>query len=342
MAGIQDIWNSLFGSSSSGGDADDELVAATVEAIVDQVEPRVRMDGNYQRKLAKGVRQTLAHLRHLGRELPTEVMALSRKAWAQDPRVNAFFATADDVPACLGRSRELRALFQKEGAQAQEAFALLAMKLEERQIFAPKLVGGELHHDVPQTSVSFSGHRLFAPALTLPATRLDVGRRLFLRLAQIALKRIIEADERAVDLDQHKGYLKTRLRMLNLAKDGLEGIVEDPATIDAQIRDVERELKDTVDEYIEVKSSIATLDRYSERINEVMLHPEEHIEITPRPLRVNRMGIKVEPGAEEPANDLTLHEMRLGEMRFIIDLARCPRDELPPAEDLIAKAERYL
>jgi hypothetical protein len=342
MAGIQDIWNFLFGSSGTSSDADDELVAATVEAIVDQVEPRVRMSANYQKKLAGGVRHTLAHLRHLGRELPADLMTLSRKAWAQDPRVNAFFATADDVPACLGRSRELRALFQKEGAQADEAFALLAMKLEERQIFAPKLVGGELRHDVPQTAVSFSGHRLFAPALTLPATRLDVGRRLFLRLAQIALKRIIEADERAVDLDQHTGYLKTRLRMLNLAKDGLEGIVEDPSTIDAQIRNVERELKETVDKYIEVKSSIATLDRYTARINEVLLHPEEHIEITPRPLRVNRMGIEVEPGADEPANDLTLHEMRLGETRIVIDLARCPRDEVPPAEDLIAKAERYL
>jgi hypothetical protein len=342
MASIQDVLNFLFGGSDSGGDADDELVAATVEAIVDQVEPRVRMDSGYQKKLSAGVRHTLAHLRSLGRELPADPMLLTRNAWGQDARVNAFFATADDVPACLGRSRELRTLFQNAGTDAAEAYALLAMKLEERQIFAPKLVGGQLHQDVAQTSVSFTGHRLFAPALTLAETRREVGRRLFVRLAQVALRRIVEADERAVDLDQRKGYLKTRLRLLNLAKDGMEGIVQDPATIDEQIRAVQRELKDTVDEYIEVKSSIATLDRYVDRIREVLQQPEAHLDIAHRPLHVNRMGIKVERGEDEAAHDLALDELRLGELRIVIALVRCPRAEMPPVEDLVAKAERYL
>ena len=342
MAGIQDVLNFLFGGSGTSGDADEDLVAATVEAIVDQVEPRVRMDRTYRKKLSVGVRRTLAHLRSLGRELPADPVTLARDAWGEDPRVNAFFATADDVPACVGRSRELRALFQKDGAGAAEAFALLAMKLEERQIFAPKLQGGALRQDVAQTSVSFSGHRLFSPALSLSDTRRDVGRRLFLRLAQIALQRIVEADERAVDLDQRKGYLKTRLRLLNLARDGMGGIVENPATIDEQIRGVEREMKDTVDEYIEVKSSIATLDRYIDRIQEVLQHPETHLEIVHRQLRVNRMGIKVEPSEDESAHDLALDELRLGDTRVIISLVRCPRDEMPPPEDLVAKAERYL
>jgi hypothetical protein len=145
-----------------------------------------------------------------------------------------------------------------------------------------------------------------------------------------------------VDLDQRKGYLKTRLRMLNLAKDGIEGIVQDPATIDEQVRSVERELKGTVDEYIEVKSSIATLDRYADRVREVLLHPEAHLEIARRPLRVNRMGVKVEPGEDDAAHELTLDELRLGEQRVIVALARCPREEMPPAEDLVAKAARYL
>jgi hypothetical protein len=342
MAGIGDILGFLFGSTSAGGDADDALVAGTVEAIVDQVEPRMRMDSGYQKKLAAGVRHTLAHLRRLRDELPEDVVTLSRAAWGQDPRVNAFFATADDVPACLGRSRELRKLFQGEGASAPEAFALLGMKVEERQVFAPKLVGGELRQDVAQTSVSFSGHRLFGPALTLAGTRLAVGRGLFLRLAQVALRRIIEADERAVDLDQQKGYLKTRLRLLNLAKDGMGGIVEDPTTIEAQIRGVEQELKDTVDQYIETKSSIATLDRYSDRINEVLKNPEAHLRITHAPLRINRLGIKLEPGEDETGNDLMLYRLHLGDITAVIATVRCPREELPPAEDLIANAERYL
>jgi hypothetical protein len=343
MAGFQGILGFLFGSSGSGNDADDALIAKVVEEIVDTVEPRIRLVGGYQKRLAAGARHTLDYLRSLRNGLPEDVVTLARTEWGRDARVNAFFATGDDVPALLGRSRDLRALFKGVGAGAGEAFALLAMKLEERRILAPKLVGDQLHQEVPQTAVGFQGHRLFAPALTLPDTRIEVGRRLFVRLAQVALRRIVEADERATDLNQRKAYLGTRLRLLNLAKDGLGGIVDDPATIDQQIREVERDMKATVDEYIEVKSGIATMDTTIDRVNDVLDNPEKHIRLLHTPLRVNRLGIKLEPGEEDAtANDITLHELDFGDLRVAIAMVRCLRAELPPEEDLVAKAERYL
>jgi hypothetical protein len=337
---MQDLLNFLFGRPDATGDADQEWVAATVEAIVDQVEPRVRMVAGYQRKLEAGVKHTIAYLRGLGRDLPEDVLTLSRAAWGRDPQLNAFFATANDVPACLGRSKPLRTLLDSPGTA--EAYALLAMRLEERQIFAPKLVGAQLHQDVAQTSVSFTSHRLFAPTLSLVDTRREVGRLLFLRLAQVALAGIIAADEKAVDLTQHKGYLSTRLRLLNLAKDGMEGIVKDPATIDAEIRAVQAELKRTMDEYIEIKSSIATMDRYIDRIDAVLRQPEKHIRLTHERLRVNRLGIKADADETGAVNELAVTELHLGEVAAVIALVRCPREELPPPEDLIAQAERTL
>jgi hypothetical protein len=105
------------------------------------------------------------------------------------------------------------------------------MKKDEKTIFAPRFEDGMLKQEVAQTAVSFSEHRLVAPFATEQQTRLEVGRRIIRRLAQVALGRIIALDEKAVDLQQQKGYLSTRLRMLNLARDGMEGIVDDPATI---------------------------------------------------------------------------------------------------------------
>ena len=341
MAGLSDLFGFLFGSTDKD-DPDNEIVRTAVEAIVDQVEPRVRLDPAYERRLAKGVRHTLAYLRGFRDGLPQDLLVMARAQWVKDPRLNAFFARADDVPALIGKSRELRALFQGAPPEVTEATAMLGMKLVEKQIFAPKLVGSELRHDVAQTSVSFTMHRLFGPGLTLRDTRMEVGKRLFLRLAQVALKRILEADNRAADLSQRKGYLATRLRLLNLARDGIEGIVDDPATLAEQIRSVEVELKGTVDEYIEVKSSIATLDRYIDQINDVMDHPEQHLKLVQRPLRVNRMGIKVEPGEDPQANELVLDELQFADLAVIVANVRIPRDEMPPPEDLVAKAERYL
>ena len=74
--------------------------------------------------------------------------------------MNAFFATAHDVPACLGRSVELRRFFDND--PAPEAYALLGMKKEERSVLGMELQGDAVQREVAQTQVSFSGHRIIA------------------------------------------------------------------------------------------------------------------------------------------------------------------------------------
>jgi hypothetical protein len=45
----------------------------------------------------------------------------------------------------------------------------------------------------------------------------------------------------------------------------MEGVVKDPATISEQMKAVERELKVAIDDYIDTKSSLNTLDGYLTR-----------------------------------------------------------------------------
>jgi hypothetical protein len=332
----------LFGDSAAPpSEADKQLIEDLIEALVDTVEPRVRTRSGYREKLAPGVLRMIEHLRAMARER-LEPLVLSRTSWSQDPRINAFFATADDVPACIGRSQEVRRFFEQH-PECTEAYALLGMKREERQVFAPKLEGDALKHDVAQISVSFTGHRLLAPAAELAQTRLEVGRRIMQRVAQLALSRILALDQKATDLQQRKGYLATRLKVLLLARDGMEGLVNDPATIEQQIREIEQELKTTVGDYIETKASLATLDGYIEQINAVLALPEEQVILTHVPLRITRMGMKLEAGSSEPAEDLDLYELSVGQgLRATIEMVRIPRAEMPAKEDLIAQAKRYL
>lgn len=335
----------LFGGGQPRLDdeADRQLIVEAIEAVVETVEPRVRLNPRYRDKLEGCVSKTIAYLRTIARE-PLEPVVLTRAAWSDDPRLNAFFARADDVPACLGRSRELRAFFETpSNGEVQEAYALLGMKKEERSVFAPRLEGDTLKHDVAQVTVSFSEHQVIAPAATLAATRLEIGRRIIQRLAQVALSRIIALDTKATELQEHKAFLGARMRLLTLARDGMEGIVKDPATISEQMKAVERELKETVGDYIETKSSLATLDGYIERIDDVFSHPDLHLTLTHTPVRISRLGFKVDDASTGPVNDLVLAELSIGEdVRGAIAIARCPRSELPPKEDLVANAERYL
>jgi hypothetical protein len=333
----------LFDRLFSKEKPDGALVAETIEAVVTAVEPKLRADNSYKRKLDGCTRHAIEYLRSIGRG-HLEPVPLSRAAWADDPRVNAFFATADDVPACLGRSHELRRFFdQPANAGVQEAYALLGMKKEERKVLGMDLKGDSVQRDVAQTQVSFTGHRIVDPTSTLAATRLDIGRRIILRLAQVALARIVEADSKATELEQHKAYLGARLRLLRLAKDGMEGIVKDPATIAAEMKEVEAKLKTTVDDYIEAKASIATLDGYVGHIRDVLSHPEQHVALSQTPLRVSRLGVRVEGEASGPVNELSLAELTIGpDWRAAIAIVRCARAEVPSKEELIAQAERTL
>ena len=317
MAGLfERLAGALFAGAKQDVAAagDPALIPAAIDAIVDAVEPKVRMHSRYRQKLEPAVRKCISHLRSLART-PLEPIELSRAAWAKDPRVNAFFATADDVPGILGRCDELQRFFDQSAAS--EAYALLGMHKTEKR-------------EETRTLVSFSDHRIVAPAATLAEARREVGRRILLRLAQAALVRIIAVDEKVAALESHKAYLAARLRLLRVSEEKDTG-------------DIERQLNETVDAYIEAKGSLATLEGYIGHINEVFSHPERHVALTHTPLRVDRLGVRVDADASGPVNELSLAELSIGgDLRAVIAVVRCPRAGMSSRAELIASAERSL
>ena len=341
LSALDRFFTAYFGGRKDS-DTDKALVAELVEAVVDVVEPKLRADGRYAQKLSPSLRATLAYLRSIGRQLDAP-LALRRTDWTGDPRLNAFFATPGDIAATLGRSRDLRRFFaEPQHAQLEEAHALLVMKKVERQVFAPAFVDGQLRQDVPQTTVSFSEPRIPGAAATEQEVRIAIGKRIIHLLAQVTLSKIVALDERSVQLQEHKGYLGARVRILELARDGMQGIVDDPATIEAKLAEARASLKQTTDEYIETKSGLATLDGYISHIKAVFGGPEQHLRLVREELRLTRMGVRVSPESDEAANTVGVTEVTLGPDKRVIALVRCPRAEMPPEEDLIAKAERYL
>ena len=137
----------------------------------------MRADRRYRQKLEPCVRTTMAYLREVGRT-PLQPLLLARGRWSSDPCLNAFFASADDIPAFLGRSKDLRAFFEDPAnAGADEALALLGMRRDEKTVLAPPLQNGVMREEVAQTTVNFSGHKLVA-RLSEQLVRLEVGRRI--------------------------------------------------------------------------------------------------------------------------------------------------------------------
>ncbi|HEX6829208.1 MAG TPA: hypothetical protein VF104_09530 [Burkholderiales bacterium] len=346
---LRELFASLLGAHgdpAAGEDLPERVRAAlpeTVDLIVETIDPRLRLVPGYQDKLGASVRHTVAYLRSLVPHPPPPI-ELSQKAWAADPRVNAFFAAAGDVPLVMGRSKELRAFFDDPAnAGTREAVALLAMEMREQNVLGVAMEGEMLKRDVAQTTVSFADHRIVMPAPSQADMRFELGRRILRGLTQIALKRIEAIQARQQDLEETRGRLATRLRGLQGRRSGLESLAEDPDAHQGEVEALERQLEQAKTELTEAKTSLATLDGYIEQINEVLNHPEQHVKLELFRLRVNRMGIKVAEDSPEPASDLALARISVGpDLTRVVAAVNCARDDLPPREDLLAQAERYL
>jgi hypothetical protein len=329
----------LFGSAPDDrAKVEPELVELAIEAVIDTVDPRLRTVSGYRKKLAPGAAATIRHLRSIAPQLPA-ALELSRSAWTSDSTINALFATADAVRSALGRSPALRTYFESNTA-ADEVYALLGMLKVERNVFAPALIDGQLRHDVAQTTVSFSNHKLVAPAPDSSACRREVGMLILQRLATLALERITALGELATGLEQRKAVLAARLRLLKLRKDGIEQLAG-AADESAEAARIEHELKATAGEVLEAKTQLATLATRIDHVNAVLNAPADNVNLANLELRVNKTGFKLAANSEDTGAVLKLTELAIGNgEKIIIAFVRCRRAEMPPKESLAARAAR--
>ena len=315
-----------------------KLVERVVEFVVDNTEPRIRLVARYQDKLAPAVIRSAQYLGGLIRSLP-QPLELSREAWGDDLSVNAFFATSADVPRVLARSAELRAFFDdpRHGG-APDAFALMVMEKSERTVYGTALENGILKSDVAQVNVNFSAHRIVAPAATKEDARIEIGLRGVRRLLDVVLARVGAVQQQAADLAERRAFLGTRLRMLKSAGFGIEAVADhtrEIAEIEAQIARDAKELQ-------QIKGTPRSMEGYIGQISEVLLAPEQHLAMSEVRLKVSRLGIKVAEHSSEPATELVLSELRLGELSAITVPVKCRRSAMPAQRGLPADAEKYL
>ena len=317
----------LFGRTvDPSDDFDTALLDEVVDAIVDAVDPRLRLMPRYRGRMASSAIRSIRFLRSLAPRLPAPV-ELSRATWGRDPYVSAFFAMGTDVQTLLDHSAELGAFFaDPANVRCDAAYSVLGMRRDERNVLASALVDGEVRRDVAQTTVGFTGHTLIGTAGEESVTRGLLGEAILKRVAGIALERIVAARDHVAELETRKSVMATRLRVLSLRRGGLQQLAtgeQDPA---AEIATLEREYKATAEDHLEIKASLATLDYSFAQIEAVLGEPERYLGLNTVEMRVSHTGFKVAAGSQETAAPLRLNELWIGErLQAVIVPVRIPR-----------------
>ena len=320
------------------------LLPEAMALVADSLDPRVRLAAGYPHVLEPAVRRSLIFLRALTLELPAP-RRLAPQAWNTDPAINAFFARRDDVTTVLGRSEALREFFDDPAQGAvEEAWGILVFRRVERTVLGMALEGGLLRQDVAQTQVSFTDHQLLRPAANHAGLRLAVGARVLQRLINVALERIEGIHKCGLRLADRKAFLATRRRRLAARARGLEALVDPPGAHAEELQALEAELRETESGLGVARASLATVDDFLAQVIEVLDHPEQYIRFTHTPLRLDRLGVKAmgdEGGGA--VNEFVLTEIHLaGNEPRGLAVVRCARVDIPPREDPLEAAARYL
>lgn len=321
-------WLRRESDASGGASVAPALVAEATDIAVRLTNPQLTLVRRYRQRLAPAITTTIRFLRDQIPVLPASREA-TRAAWSSDPTIHALFATADDLPKIFSRSNELRDFFNQNPA-LQEAHAILGMQMTQQKVMGMTMEGEVVRRDVPQTTVSFSDHRIRFFGATELELRRVVGTRVFEALPLIALARISEAQKRVKELKFNRQLLKSRLMVLDRQGVGLTGLAS-TAPSQHGLSKLQSRLEENERELNSIATGADVLDRELEILCEVLASPGESIRFSALRLCLTPMNVLVEGEATGEGREIAAGLLRVAAnppIERAFALVRFPRAEL--------------
>jgi hypothetical protein len=336
--------SSLFAPSSKAqGVAEEAVIEAAIERAVDGTDPRLRGLRNYRKRLRPAVESAVSYVIHAVDGLPVPA-EFSRNAFRSDPRLRAFFASADRLQQAIGGCETVTDFLRTtSGSPPAEIFGLLSMAYDEKQVLGMDLQGDSLRRDVKQTVASFSNHRYLGPTGSEAETRWEIKKRAFDYLVERALQRIASRRGKHVELDEQRRLLGRKLAAMQAGNWGLESMLStsptetgDTATLEAEIARIEADLS-------RLGPDPGNLEHSCESIAGTLGHPQDWLSLREITLYLDPMLVKKDAADDSRSSRLDLSEVSAstGERRIVL-LGRFPANELPTRPDFFDEAQRLL
>ncbi|CRI67173.1 conserved hypothetical protein [Thiocapsa sp. KS1] len=332
------LFQSIFRGNESRGRYPESLIEAAIERAVDGTDARLRLLPGYRKRLRVPVIHAIDQVVALVEAIPAP-LAAGRREHGEDPRLAAVFSSAADMLRIFGRDPALTAfLATPEGAAAERVTCLLLAERVERNILGMDLVGDQVRRDVPQVAVSFTGHRLLDPRAAEAEMRRALERRAFDHLLALALSRIAEVRVEREDLMRQRDLLHRKRASLERGGwtfDAAQGAPPDPAALMADLEGITAQLA-------VLGADDGLLRAHLGIVADSLAEAERQFWADDLDLSLDAMNIRRDAG-EPSARRIVLKELHnaRGWRLVMLPLMITP-GEIPPREDFVAAAERYL
>ncbi len=321
----------------------DEMMLRAVDKAILLTNPRLKLVRSYRDRLAPAVEISVRYIREMVLTLPPPI-PVSAALWSADPALRAFFVAASDIPSSLGRSNNLRILFDKYPGLG-EAYFILGMSFAEQRVLGMSLQGGVVQRDVAQSVVGFSDHQARICGQNDSEVRRLLGTQAYEYLVVQALSEIGEERTERRELENDRALIRARLRLLQQQGPGLGSVFGSaPATSSERLK-LEAELLENERQMEEIGSPQSALEAELESLREVLEHPENYVRVEQRKMRLSTMNVVVDEKSTDVASDIVFSLAQLTgvpQVQSAFVLARFARSELPAARMNFDDAARYL
>lgn len=321
----------------------DEMVSRAVDKAISLTNPRLKLVRSCHDRLAPAAEVSVRYIREIVLALPPPIQA-SAACWSADPALRAFFVAAPDIPSSLGRSNNLRILFDKY-PRLDEAYFVLAMSLAEQCVLGMSLQGSIVQRDVAQTVVGFSDHQARICGQNDAEVRRLLGTQAYEYLVVQALSEIGEERTERRELENDRALIRARLRLLQQQGPGLGSVFGSAPALSSEQLKLEAELLENERQMEEIGSPQLALEDELDSLREVLEHPERYLRVEQRKIRLSTMNVVVDEKSTDVASDIGFSLAQLTgvpQLQSAFVLARFARADLPEARINFEDAARYL
>ena len=336
--------STLFSGAKPASDGPDRaLVEAAVDRLVDGTDPRLRGFLNYRSRLTDATERSVRHVIELvdGLPAPTDV---SPGNFAGDPLLRAFFASPERIHEVLQAAQSVRdAIHTPAVAASGQLFALLSMKMQERQALGMELRGDMVQRDVLQDVVNFSDYRIVCPSGDAQETQRQLKIRAFDYLVEQSLKHLTTARQDRVELEQQRQLLQRKLEAMQAGNWGLGPMLANPVAQRPSLQELEQQIAAVEADLAAKPARPRNIEANFDLINAVMVDPGKWLAIREVDLQVDAMLVKRGDSGKSGLPPLRLTEVysASGDRRIVLPL-QIPRDEIPDGGDGLEWAMRTL
>jgi hypothetical protein len=337
------LLQSIFGVAADDQGIDEDLIRRATERVLDGTDPRLRAVSRYQKRLRDPVVKAVSHVIALVDAIPLPV-EISRRRFAEEPRLRAFFVSADHLQETVSYSDDLQKYLRQTPATTSPSIhCLLTLDRTEKGVLGMALRGDSVSRDVAQTVVNFSNHRLVGFAESEPEMRRELMKRAFDFLIETALANLTMRREQADALDKRQRVLRRKLEAIRAGNWSMSALLtpetartaEHPQVVEAQLADIERELD-------LMQADTATLEGQLNSVGTTLGAPEQHLRLERTTLTIDAMGVLLEGEAVRRAPVLELDELVGGERRRVMLPGFVLRADLLPRRDFVTEAQQRL